>query len=88
MIKGTTKSGFAYSIDEENVDQEFLDALSEAEDGDPLKVSKALRLLLGDEQRKKLYDYLRNDKGKVPIQDVMEAFSDILANDGTGAKNS
>lgn len=88
MIKGTTKSGFAYSIDEENVDQEFLDALSEAEDGDPLKVSKALRLLLGDEQRKKLYDYLRNDKGKVPIQDVMEAFTDILANDGTGAKNS
>lgn len=88
MIKGTTKSGFAYSIDEENVDQEFLDALSEAEDGDPLKVSKALRLLLGDEQRKKLYDYLRNDKGKVPIQDVMEEFYDILANDGTGAKNS
>lgn len=88
MIEGKTKSGFAYSIDEDNVDQEFLDALSEAEDGDPLKVSKALRLLLGEEQRKKLYDYLRNDKGKVPIKDVMGAFADILANEGTGAKNS
>lgn len=88
MIEGKTKSGFAYSIDEENVDQEFLDALSEAEDGDPLKVSKALKLLLGDEQRKKLYDHLRNKKGRVPIKDVMDAFTDILANDGTGVKNS
>lgn len=88
MIKGKTKRGFAYSIENDNVDQEFLDALSEAEDGDPLKVSKALRLLLGEEQRKKLYDYLRNDKGKVPIKDVVEAFADILANDGTGTKNS
>lgn len=88
MIEGKTKRGFAYAIAEENVDQEFLDALAEAEDGQPLKVSKALRLLLGEEQRKKLYDYLRNDKGKVPIDDVMEAFYDILSNDGTGAKNS
>lgn len=88
MIEGKTKSGFTYSIEDDNVDQEFLDALSEAEDGDSLKVSKALRLLLGEDQRKRLYDYLRNDKGKVPIKDVMEAFSDILANDGTGAKNS
>lgn len=77
-----------YAIAEENVDQEFLDALAEAEDGQPLKVSKALRLLLGEEQREKLYDYLRNDKGKVPIDAVMEAFYDILSNDGTGAKNS
>lgn len=88
MIEGKTKRGFSYAIAEENVDQEFLDALAEAEDGQPLKVSKALRLLLGEEQREKLYDYLRNDKGKVPIDDVMEAFSDILSNDGTGAKNS
>lgn len=88
MIEGKTKRGFDYAIAEENVDQEFLDALAEAEDGQPLKVSKAMRLLLGEEQREKLYDYLRNDKGKVPIDAVMEAFSDILSNDGTGAKNS
>ena len=87
MIEGKTKSGFAYSIDEENVDQEFLDALSEAEDGDPLKVSKALRMLLGDEQRKKLYEHLRNEKGHVPVKEVMEAFRDILSNDDTGGKN-
>ena len=43
MIEGKTKRGFAYAIAEENVDQEFLDALAEAEDGQPLKVSKARR---------------------------------------------
>lgn len=88
MIEGKTKSGFVYSIDENNVDQEFLDALSEADEGNPLKVSKALRLLLGEEQRKRLYDHLRNEKGKVPVQAVSEAFLDILENDGTGGKNS
>lgn len=88
MIEGKTQSGFVYAIDENNVDQEFLDALSEAEEGKPLKVSKALRLLLGEEQRKRLYDHLRNEKGKVPVQAVSEAFRDILANDGTGGKNS
>lgn len=88
MIEGKTQSGFVYAIDENNVDQEFLDALSEAEEGNPLKVSKALRLLLGEEQRKRLYDHLRNEKGKVPVQAVSEAFRDILANDGTGGKNS
>ena len=51
MIEGKTKRGFAYAIAEENVDQEFLDALAEAEDGQPLKVSKALRLLPYDGAR-------------------------------------
>lgn len=88
MIEGTTKSGFAYAIDEENVDAEFLDALADAEEGDPLKISKAVRMLLGDAQRKRLYDHLRSEKGKVPIQAVMDAFQDILTNGGTATKNS
>ena len=87
MIEGKTKSGFAYSIEEDRIDQEFLDALAEADDGNPLKISKAIRLMLGDEQRGRLYDHLRDEKGHVPIPKVMEAFRDILANDGTGGKN-
>ena len=87
MIEGKTKSGFVYAVDEDSVDQEFLDALAEANDGDLLKVSKALRLLLGDEQRKRLYDHLRDEKGHVPVKAVMEAFGDILSIEGPG-KNS
>ena len=87
MIEGKTKSGFVYAVDEDSVDQEFLDALAEANDGDLLKVSKALRLLLGDEQRKRLYDHLRDEKGHVPVKAVMEAFGALLSNEGPG-KNS
>ena len=70
------------------MDAEFLDALADAEEGDPLKISKAVRMLLGDAQRKRLYDHLRSEKGKVPLQAVMEAFQDILTNGGTATKNS
>lgn len=87
MITGTTASGFAYSIPDENVnDMEFLDALAEAEDGNPLRISKVLRLLLGDEQRKALYDRLRGEDGHVPVESVMAELKDILANDSS--KNS
>ena len=57
MIEGRTKSGFEYSIEEDNIDQELLDALAEADDGNPLKISKVIRLMLGDEQRKRLYGF-------------------------------
>ena len=41
MIEGKTKSGFAYSISDENVNNmELLDALAEAEDGNPLRSAK------------------------------------------------
>ena len=87
MITGKTKRGFEYAIDEADINNmEFLDALSGANDGDPLQASKVLRLLLGDKQRKALYDSLRDEKGRVPIDAVMEEVKDILANDG--AKNS
>lgn len=87
MITGTTASGFAYSIPDENVNNmEFLDALAEAEDGNPLRISKVLRLLLGDEQRKALYDRLRGEDGRVPVESVMAELKDILANDSS--KNS
>ena len=68
MITGTTASGFAYSIPDENVNNmEFLDAL-------------------GDEQRKALYDRLRGEDGRVPVESVMADLKDILANDSS--KNS
>lgn len=87
MITGTTTSGFAYSIPDENVNNmEFLDALAEAEDENPLRISKVLRLLLGDEQRKALYDRLRDEDGRVPVESVMAELKDILANDSS--KNS
>lgn len=42
--------------------------------------------LLGTEGRKKLYDHLRNDKGRVPPQAVAQALNELLTS--FSAKNS
>lgn len=43
--------------------------------------------LLGTEGRKKLYDHLRNDKGRVPPQAVAQALNELLTSFSAG-KNS
>lgn len=86
MNKGKLKCGFEYEIDEEVLDNmELLDAIADA-DENPINMSKVVRMLLGDEQRKKLYDWLRTEKGNVPIVAVSNAVVEIFASK-QGAKN-
>lgn len=90
MIKGTTESGFKFQIDPEDVnDIEFLERLGIAFNDDMTKVPGILTEILGAEQRKLLYDHLRNDRGKVPIDAVMNEFGEILtiANESKEGKN-
>lgn len=88
MLRGTTKSGFKFEIDEARVnDMEFLDALAETQD-DVLGFSKVCTMLLGSEQKKRLYDHLRDDRGHVPIEAMQEAIEDILKSSGEDLKNS
>lgn len=85
---GTTQSGFAFSIPEENLDNmELLDALAELNENDPLQVSTVCRLLLGKDQRRRLYDHLRTPAGNVPIQAVTEAIGEIFNACGDAGKN-
>jgi len=84
MIRGKLESGFEYEVAEEVRDNmELLDAIVEAEEN-PLAVSKVVKLLLGENQRRKLYDHLRTDKGNVPILAVSEAVAEIFAGSGAG----
>ena len=63
MITGKTESGVEFELDNKVLDNmELLDALSEAEEN-PVHMSKVANMLLGDTQRKKLYDYLRTEDG-------------------------
>ena len=79
MIEGKLKCGFDYAIEEEALDNmELLDAIADA-DTNPINISKVVRMLLGDEQRKKLYDCLRTEKGNVPITEVSNAVAEIFA---------
>ena len=87
MIKGKLNSGFEYEIAEESLDNmELLDAIVDADES-PLAVTKVVRLLLGDDQRRKLYDHLRTEKGNVPVAAVSEAVAEIFRASGQEVKN-
>lgn len=82
MIEGKLESGFAYQIEDHVLDNmELVDAIVEAEEN-PLAVSKVTKMLLGSEQRKRLYDHLRTEDGNVPIVAVSEAVAEIFRSSG------
>lgn len=87
MIKGVTESGFAFELDAARLDNmELVDAIAEVDGGNLLVVSKLCRLLLGDSERKKLYDFVRVD-GRVPISRVADLINEVLVAAGSAAKN-
>lgn len=82
MIKGTLKSGFEYQIEESTLDNmELLDAIAEVEEN-PMGISKVVKMLLGEDQRRKLYDHLRTDRGNVPVAAVSDAVAEIFQGSG------
>lgn len=88
-MKGKLKSGFTFEVDDKALDNmELIDAMAEAEDDNPQRFSKAVLLLLGKDQRNKLYNHLRTDDGRVPIESVSNAFVEIFTALGEQAKNS
>lgn len=83
-----TKSGFEYEIDPEVFDNmELVDALDEADGGNNLAVSRVCLLILGKDQKKKLYDHVRTESGKVPIEAVTNEIVEIISGSKEG-KNS
>ncbi|OFI49523.1 hypothetical protein BG261_02790 [Floricoccus tropicus] len=77
-IKGKTKTGFAYKVPEENLNNyELLELISEIETN-PLVASTVMRMLLGSEQTKKLKEHVRDENGIVAADKMMEEFQDIF----------
>lgn len=86
MIEGKTSTGFAFCVDEKQLDNmELVDAIAEVEEN-PVAVSKVIRMILGN-QKKALYDHLRTEDGRVPIQALTNALVEILTAGGKQAKN-
>lgn len=78
-MKGTLKNGFQFDIPDENMNNmELVDALSEIEDDNPLAISKVANLMLGKKQKKALYEYIRTDKGNVPIDKATNCLMEIM----------
>lgn len=78
MIEGKTKSGFKYEFDETNLDDwEYLETLSEIDEGNIWKTPKMIKTMLGEKQYKALKDFLRKD-GKVTIEAMTDEFNEIM----------
>ena len=90
MVKGTTSTGFKFSIDPDAVkDMEFIELAADAEEKG-LLLPKMIECVLGKEQKKKLYNHVRNSKGRVMIEDVSEEIKEIFSavNSAKETKNS
>lgn len=88
MINGKTKTGFEFSVDENNMnDMELVDILADDTMDDALRMSHVVRKLMGRDQRKALYDHVRVN-GRVPVDAVIAEVEDIFAAMGNPGKNS
>ena len=87
MICGKTESGFEFKVSECALDNmELVDLLAEGRE-DPLTVSKIVKIVLGTDQRKRLYDHVRAADGRVPTELVIEEISEIFKAFGEAGKN-
>ncbi|WP_294526381.1 hypothetical protein [uncultured Allofournierella sp.] len=87
MLKGKTKSGFAFEIQDERLNNmELLDALTELDAGDSTRISQVLKMLFSSEEKRALYEHLRTPAGTVPIEAVAAELEEIFAS-GQQAKN-
>lgn len=85
--KGITASGFEFEIDDAVInDMELIDAIADSMDDNPLAFSKVCAKLLGSEQRKKLYDHVR-ENGRVPLEKISTEITDIFNSFGDNGKN-
>lgn len=88
MLSGTTASGFAFSLQDDALDDmELLDGLTDLEKGNPAAISTVCMHLLGEEQRKALYEHLREENGRVRISAVSDELGEILKICKTGKKS-
>lgn len=82
MKKGKTKSGFTYSVnDKMGDDMELLEALAKLDQGDVTVVPMVLDRILGEKQKRKLYDHVREEDGRVPITRISTELADIFKGD-------
>ena len=80
VVTGKTATGFQFKIDAEALDDmEMLEMLSGvSEDGEMQHIPAVLGLLLGETQKKKLYEHCRGKSGRVSAARVIKEVSSIF----------
>lgn len=79
-MEGTTKTGFNYTISQEQLDNyELVEAIAELDDN-PLAITKVINQLLGKEQAKALKNHIRESNGVVSATKMSDEIVEILQN--------
>lgn len=83
-------NGFECVIDDDLFDDmELVDDLAAAEGENPLKVRDVLNRILGEKQKKELYEIIRDkETGRVRVEEVSNAIGEIMMKLGEDGKNS
>ncbi len=78
MLKGETKTGFKYQIEEQVTDDyELVELIVEAEEN-PLVFPKLINRVLGPSQLKALKEHVRDKEGRVSAQKMVAEITDIF----------
>ena len=78
MVKGKTKSGFKFNVDEGVCKSyEFIENLSQLQTGG-LGLFSAVNDLLGSEQKAALLEHCRDESGHAPFEKVVAEFDEIV----------
>lgn len=79
-LKGVTKSGFEYEIDADALDDmELLEELAELDKGNVGPLADVIVSLLGEKQKKSLYEFCRDKKsGRVKATKVIRVLNEIM----------
>lgn len=75
----TTRTGFEATVQASRLnDMELLEIIGAVDDGETQKLPQLCKMLLGEEQKKALYDHCRTEAGNVPIDAVLLEMQDIF----------
>ena len=78
MLKGVTKSGFRFSINENVMnDWEMMEKLAEMEDN-PLASVAVIKKMLGKNQYEALKSHLKKKNGRITTEAMMECFTNFM----------
>lgn len=87
-IAGKTKSGFEFDIPKSVIDDmQVLDTVVELEYDNPLAISTLCSQILGAEGKKRLYEHVKTEGGRVPIVAVGIEIGEIFGAFGKAGKN-
>ena len=81
MLRGTTKSGFNFTLKEEALDDyELFEMLVDLDAGDASKLPQVMKMLFGEKQKNRLIEHLKQkNKGRASLTATMEEVNEIFS---------